>query len=168
MFSVGEKIVYGSNGVMCIVDIREETIIDVARRYYVLSPCGTESVSQTFVPVDNKDLVALMRPLIKRAEIDDILARAKSTEDIEWCTDNRHRVECFKKILESGERADMLVMMRTIYRAGLVRESLGKRNYLSDETVMKRAEKLLSSEFAIVLGIEENEAKELIWNCILN
>ncbi len=167
MFSIGEKVVYGASGVMCIVDIREEAIANVTRRYFVLSSVGTGSPSQTFVPVDNESLVALMRPLLTRAELDAVLAQVSKTADVDWCADNRRRTECFKKILESGDRLQMLAMIRTIYRAGLARESLGKKNYLSDETVMKRAERLLASELSVVLDIDEKEARDIIWNKIL-
>ena len=36
MYSIGEKVVYGAMGVMEIVDLAEQTIGDVARKYYVM------------------------------------------------------------------------------------------------------------------------------------
>ncbi|MBQ7387424.1 MAG: hypothetical protein IJW03_04570 [Clostridia bacterium] len=166
MNSIGDKVVYGASGVMCIVDIREETISDMTRRYYVLTPLGQDSPSQTFVPTDSEMLVGLMRPLLSREDVDSVLRLGKEAPDIDWCADNRRRSDCFKKILESGDRVKMIAMIRTIHRAGLARESLGKRNYLSDDTVMKRAEKLLSSELSAVLGIDEEKARELVMSCV--
>ena len=46
---------YGATGLMRIVDIREETVLDEARKYYVLEELGARSASKTFVPVDNKN-----------------------------------------------------------------------------------------------------------------
>ena len=77
MHKVGEKIMYGANGLMEIVDVRTETIADEPRKYYVLQELNSRSASQTFVPVDNKKLVASMRPLLTKSEIEQLLAKAK-------------------------------------------------------------------------------------------
>lgn len=162
MYSVGDKILYGASGVMSISDIREECIGDTARRYYVLSSATASSASQTFVPVDNADLVALMRPLLTRDEASSVLSAVSTAPDCAWHADNRKRAEIFKKILESGDRVAILAMIRTVNKAGKLREAEGKKNFLSDDTVAKRAEKLVASELSIVLGISEDAAMELV------
>ena len=50
---IGDKVLYGANGVMTIVDIREESVADVCRNYYVLSSALGKNESLTFVPADN-------------------------------------------------------------------------------------------------------------------
>ncbi len=164
MLGVGDNVVYGANGVMTVVDIREETVADVKRRYYVLRAAGTNSDSLTFVPVDNEALVAMMRPLLTREEILSILHTQESEPELEWVRDNRQRAERFKKIIDSGDRARIIAMIRSIYKTGLRRGEEGKKNYLSDETAMRRAERLIASEFSIVLGIPEEKVPEFIEN----
>ena len=128
MHAIGDCLVYGASGVMTVVDIREEMIGDDTRKYYVLKPEGVRSESLTFVPVDNERLVALMRPLLTREEIMAAIREAISAPDCSWPADNRRRSDVFKEIIESGDRAAMLTMIRTIHRAGLRREEEGKKN----------------------------------------
>ncbi len=164
MHKVGEKIMYGASGLMEIVDMRTETIADEPRKYYVLQELNSKSTSQTFVPVDNKKLVASMRPLLTRSEIEQLLAKAKENKlsDLEWHQDNRLRSEQFRKIIESGDREGILSLIRTVYENGVKRHQEGKKNYLTDENLMRKAERLLSQEFSEVLGISEEDVADYI------
>ena len=164
MHKVGEKIMYGANGLMEIVDVRTETIADEPRKYYVLQELNSRSASQTFVPVDNKKLVASMRPLLTKSEIEQLLAKAKENKlsDLEWHQDNRLRSEQFRKIIESGDREGILSLIRTVYENGVKRQREGKENYLTDENLMRKAERLISQEFSEVLGISEDDVADYI------
>lgn len=162
MHKIGDKIMYGAGGVMTIVDIREESIGDVSRSYYVLRPALIRSDSLTFVPTDNEKLVSAMRPLISREEIISLLRGAKDAPALKWINENRARQECFKRIMESGDRAGMIAMIRAIDESAARREAEGKKNFLSDENAKQKAEKLLFSEFSIVLGIPEEEIPSFI------
>lgn len=162
MHGIGENIVYGSSGVMTIIDIREEVVLGEVKKYYVLKASGAHSDSLTFVPVDNERLVSMMRPLLTKGEILDILHSANDAPECEWVKDNRVRSERFKNILDSGDRARMISMIRSIYKTGQRRVEEGKKNYLSDENAMRKAEKLINSEFAIVLGIPEEQVPAFI------
>ena len=162
MHNVGEKVVYSSNGVMEIVDIREELVLDAPKKYYVLCAHGTQSGSQTFVPVDNEKLVAKMRPLLTREEVMEIIGSLDSIPVADWIGDNRARSESFKCTIEEGDRVKMISMIKLINETAKRRAEEGKKNYLADENAMQRAEKLLYSEFATVLGIEESAVPEFI------
>lgn len=162
MHKIGDNIVYGSNGVMTVIDIREEEVLDTLRKYYVLQPYGVRSASLTFVPIDNKALVAQMRPLLSREDVLEIIHSIDDVPETEWVKDNRIRSERFKSIMESGDRTKIISMIGAIYRSGLRRLEEGKKNYLSDENMMHKAEKLLYSEFALVLGIPEEDIPAFI------
>ena len=58
----------------------------------------------------------------------------------------------------------MLSMIDSVYKTGIRREEEGKKNYIADENSMKRAEKLINTEFALVLGIPESDVPEFIKN----
>ena len=164
MHKVGEKIMYGATGLMRIVDIREETVLDEARKYYVLEELGARSASKTFVPVDNKKLVSSMRPLLTKEEIGELLTKIKEKRlsGVEWHNDNRMRSEQFKRIIESGDREAIISIIRSVYENGVKRQQEGKKNYLADENLMRKAERLISVEFAEVLGISEDDVSEYI------
>jgi CarD family transcriptional regulator len=164
MHNVGEKIMYGASGLMEIVDIREETVTDAPRIYYVLRELHSSSTSETYVPVDNKRLVESMRPLLTKGEIEELLSKVRENRisDVEWHNDNRKRSEQFKKIIESGDREAILSMIRAVYENGVKRQQEGKKNYLTDENIMHKAERLIAIEFSEVLSIPEEEVSEYI------
>ena len=153
---------YGSNGVMTVVDIRDEEIGDATRSYYVLETTSGYKGSLIFVPVDNEMLVGAMRPLLSRDEILRLIDNMDSIPEAEWISDNRLRAESFKRVLESGVREDVVSVIKAIVASGVRRGEEGKKIFLSDETAMRKAEHVLYSEFACVLGIAEDAVGEFI------
>jgi hypothetical protein len=53
-------------------------------------------------------------------------------------------------------------MIDLVSKTGERREAEGKKNFIADENSMRRGEKLISSEFSLVLGIPESEVKAYI------
>lgn len=164
MRKIGENVLYGASGVMTIVDIREESIGDVSRSYYVLRPANSRSQSLTFVPADNEKLVGAMHSLLTRDEIMEILHNARNLPECQWIEGNRARAEYFKSIMESGDRVKMIAMIRAIDENGVRRNEEGRKNFLTDENAKQKAQKLLYSEFSLVLGISEDEIAEFVDN----
>lgn len=164
MYVQGDRVIYGTIGVVEIVDIVEQTVGDVTRKYYVMKEYSSPSSSLTYVPLDNDALLAQIKPLLAKDEIVATVKEAKSADLIEWIDDNRARAESYKRILASGDRVRMLAMIDYIYKTGLRREAEGKRNFIADETSMRRAQKMIASEFSLVLGIPEDEVGEFIKN----
>ena len=162
MHCVGDKIVYGSNGIVEIVDIREESIGDAQRKYYVLKDLRSNFSSQTFVPMDNEKLVGTMRPLLTRDEIMDIISRIKIIPEAVWNDNNRLRTEKFRSVIESGDTEGIIAVIKAIYASGIKRQAEGKKNYLADENLMRKGEKMLYEEFSMVLDIPENEVRDFI------
>ena len=132
MHKIGDNIMYGANGVMTIVDIREESIGDISRSYYVLRPASSRSDSLTFVPTENERLVEAMRPLLTRDEVISLIKEMKNPKPIEWINENRPRSEAFKRIMESGDRLQMFAMIAAIDESGKRREAEGRKNFLTD------------------------------------
>ena len=142
MYVQGDRVIYGTIGVVEIVDIVEQTVGDVTRKYYVMKEYSSPSSSLTYVPLDNDALLAQIKPLLAKDEIVATVKEAKSADLIEWIDDNRARAESYKRILASGDRVRMLAMIDYIYKTGLRREAEGKRNFIADETSMRRAQKI--------------------------
>ena len=162
MYVIGDRVVYGAFGVMEIIDITEQSFGDVTKQYYVLKEYAAQSSSLTYVPLDNELLVSQMKPLLTEEEIVDVIRLAKASVPLEWVEDNRARSEKYKKILSTSDRVLLLAMIETVYRTGVKREAEGKKNYIADENSMNRAIRLISTEFALVLGIPESEVPDFI------
>ena len=162
MHKIGDKVMYGAAGVMTIVDIREESIGDVSRSYYVLRPTCTNSDSFTFVPTDNERLVSFMRPLLSREEILALIHTCGDIQPLDWVNENRARQEYFKRVMESGDRARIIAMIHAINEHGKQREAEGKKNFLSDENAKTKAERLLFSEISVVFDIPEDQVAAFV------
>ncbi len=162
MYKIGDLVVYGSNGLMRIADIREECVLGVVREYYVLCDIASNSSSQIFVPRDNKKLTASMRPILTKAEVMDLISSIRELPEAKWNADNRVRAESFRRIIESGDREGMLSIIKAVYENGIKRSEQGKKNYITDDAFMRKAQKLIEFEFATVLGIPESEVEDFI------
>ena len=166
MHQIGDKIMYGAVGVMTIVDIREESALDVSRSYYVLRPELVRTESLTFVPTDNERLVSFMRPLLSKEEIMDFIHSIPSLKPIEWIPESRARQEFFRRVMESGDRTQIYAMICTIDESEKRRIAEGKKNFISDDNARSKAKKLLYSEISVVLGIPEDSVEAFISNII--
>lgn len=166
MYGIGDRVVYGALGVMEIVDITDQTLGDVTKRYYVMREYAAQSASLTYVPLDNERLTEQMKPLLTPDEIVEVIRTAKNAPPLDWIEENRARSEYYKSILTTSDRVKLLSMIDAVYRTGIRREAEGKKNYIADETSMRRAQKLISSEFALVLGIPESDVPEFIKNVV--
>ncbi len=162
MYCIGDRIVYGANGIMEIVDIREESIGDTRRMYYVLRDVRTNVSTQTYVPTDNEKLVGTMRPLLTRDEIMDMISRMNTIPEAEWIDNNRVRTEFFRDVIDSADTEGMISITKAISANRIKRQKEGKKNFLADENFMRKAEKMLCAEFSEVLGIPENEIGDFI------
>ena len=164
MFSAGEYVVYGQSGVMLIVDIREERVFGEKKCYYVMRPFDAPSDALTFVPCDNEKLTAKIRPIMTEREAVSVINEARLLPDDEWAEDSRVRALSFKKILSDGPPAKVLKMRTTIKQKINEGREQGRKSYLSDEVVMKKAERLIYSELSLALGIEYEKLDEYIEN----
>jgi len=156
MFSVGDKIIYGENGV-CTVD--KIAPLDMSgssadKLYYHLSPLiGTGTY---FTPVDSN---AFMRPVISREEAEALIASIDSIEPA-ICTDTRfNHVDAFYKELFKQHTCEALV---AIVKGLKGRMTEKKTKSSRAETTMKRAKDILHSELSIALGIEITEVEAYI------
>lgn len=81
---------------------------------------------------------------------------------INWILDDNERKEHYRTILSSSNRLEILNMIREIYIHKQKQLKNGKKMHLSDEQLMKEAERLLYSEFSLVLNIRADEVPKFI------
>ncbi len=94
-YKVGEYVVYGSNGICRINDIKDMTLSPMIgeRNYYVLEQINTKA-STIYVATDNVTLCAKMRYVLTEKEILDILHGVKENS-ISWIDDRKTRAQSF-------------------------------------------------------------------------
>ena len=113
MFSVGEYIIYGVEGVCEVEEAGKLKVagLDKNREYYRLRPYyhgGT-----IYTPVDGK---AVMRPVLTRAELEGLLPRLpelKPLDDVP--ADSRAAGEYYRAILSEHDCVRLLRLCRTLH-----------------------------------------------------
>ena len=160
MLEKGHIFVYGASGVCKVEDICVRDYGAGKKEYYILQPVF-DLRSSLSIPVDSPAFAAHARELLTKAEIDEIIETLPNTE-AEWIRDDKERIETFRSLLEGGVRKDIAMLIRTLYLHKKELAERGKKLRSTDETIMQRAEKLLYSEFAYVLGIDRKEVVNYI------
>ena len=135
-------------------------VADTERDYYVLQPLMRIGTLH-FVPCENRELVERMLPPLTPEEAREALARAKSRRP-EWIRDFRRRSELSRKTLNSGDRSEVLTLIKNIcaHKNEILKE--GKRIHTTDDYFLKEAERLIAFEFSQVLSRDYDEVLEWI------
>ncbi|HVR42270.1 MAG TPA: CarD family transcriptional regulator [Thermoanaerobaculia bacterium] len=152
-FKIGEKVVYPNHGVTIVEQIGDSDFAGANNTYLHLRLLSNNS--RLMVPVTNSDRVGL-RPLYRQSQIRglfSLLEESPAHASRDWKDRYRDNMEKMK----SGRLEDVADVLKNLTQVSK-RKSLSFR-----ETKMyERAKHLLVSEIAIVKGIGEKEAEQLI------
>lgn len=160
MYKIDETVLYGVNGICTITDIEEKKINKEIKKYYVLKPVYNKA-STLFVPVDNELLVAKMKKILSKKEIMN-LVDSINEEDLIWIDNEQERNRTYNEILKSGDRKEIMKMLRSLHHHRLMLKDTGRKFHVADEKIMRAAEGLLHEEFAYVLDIKKENVTDFI------
>lgn len=150
---IGTYVMYGKTGV-CFVK-EQTTMYGSTGLYYVLNPIS-DSRSSVFVPCDNPTLVARMRPLLTREEIDSLLSDADEVK-MDWVDDRNERGLLCRTVLCGGDRKELVRLLCCLMRKKAERIEIGKRLSTMDENFLQECVRLVQEEFSMVLDIPQRE-----------
>ena len=156
MFSVGDKIIYGENGVCIVEKIAPLEMSGAAKDklYYSLRPLVGSGTY--FTPVESG---AFMRPIMSRDEAEAFIDTIPSIEPA-ICNDNRfNHVDAFYKELFKKHSCEALV---SIIKGLHERMSERKTKSSRAESTMKRAKDILHGELSAALEIELSQIEAYI------
>lgn len=160
MYNINERIHYGGSGVCVIQEITTMRFGRTRERYYVLKPVY-QNASVIYVPVDNAQLVAKMRPVLSRAEVDALIDSMPEIPTA-WEEDPQARKLTFDNLLHSNECRSLIVIIKTLNAHKERRQADGKTLHVSDETILREAQRLLYDEFAGALNIQPTQVHDYI------
>ena len=160
MYSVNEKIHYGGSGVCVVQEIASMRFGRTRERYYVLKPVY-QNTSLIYVPVENEQLVAKMRPVISREEVDRLIDGMAEIPTA-WEEDPQVRKASFDALLRSNECRSLIVIIKTLNAHKERRQADGKNLHVADETYLREAQRLLYDEFAGALNIQPAQVHDYI------
>lgn len=156
VFQLGDQVVYGIHGVCCIVDTQIRSIDRKKVEYFVLEP-REQPGARYYVPTQNPVALSKLRPLLSREALDALLNSEEARKDT-WISDENHRKQYYRELINSGDRAALISMVRSLHRHKDEQAAAGRKFHLCDENFLRDSEKLLSSEFALVLNMDHAQA----------
>ncbi len=155
MYQTGQKVVYGVHGVCVITELETRTIDRKKITYFVLEPLNQPG-ARYYVPTENPVALKKMNPLLTKEQLEALLSQCSSS-DINWIADENQRKMYYRELIGSGDRRSLVIMVHTLHVHKKAQEAQGKKIHLCDDNFLRDAEKLLCSEFSLVLGLSYDE-----------
>ena len=150
-FSEGDLVVYPNHGAGCVSGIEERTILGEARRYYVVYLPGSELTVS--VPAHGE---TGLRACADEESVAEALALLRE-EVTEMPQNWNHRLKHNQGKIKSGDILQVAEVVRNLSRYGAESGlSTGER------TMLMKARQILTSEVALVRGVEPAEAERLV------
>ena len=159
MFSVGQTVLYGANGVCRIDEITTRRIGSHDTEYYVLKLVRSDC-SAVFVPTGNEALVSRIRFVTPADEIRAILADKEIT--MSWIDNKNDRAEFFRSVIAGEDCRELVALVRLLYARAAAVSALGRRLHISDERILREAERMVGDEISVALGVSREEALAMI------
>lgn len=166
MFSVGEMIIYGGEGVCTIEKIDSMNISGVSKdkKYYYLTPLYRGGT--IYAPIDTP---VFMRNLISKDEALALIDKIPTIEaDVFSSINIRLLSEHYQSIIKSYKCEDLVKVMKAIYKKQQIAFEKGKRLGSVDERFLQKAENMLFGELAVALDIKKDEVDDFIRNKLEN
>jgi len=166
MYQQGDRVVYGIHGVCEIVGTEVRTVDRKTVEYIALEPLDQPG-ARFFVPCRNQAALAKLRPVLDVQALTALLHSEEARKD-SWIADEGQRKLRYRELISSGDRAALLSMVGSLHRHKQAQAAQGRKFHLCDENFLRDAEKLLNSEFSLVLGIEPGKVGEYVKNALLD
>ena len=162
MYQIGDQVVYGIHGVCRIADQEKRVVDRKMVTYLVLEPEGQEG-SRYLVPIHNQTAMGKLRPMLTQEQMEELL-HSEEVRTLHWIRDENQRKNTYRELITSGDRAELLRMIYTLYNHRKTQNAAGKKVHLADDNFLRDAEKLLSSEISVVMEIPQDEARNYLRN----
>ena len=112
MYNKNDIVLYGNQGVCKVFDIVEKEMANEVNEYYVLKPVN-DVHSTVYVPTQNEKLTSKMKKILSVEEIYDLINDMPNEKEI-WIDDFNERKETYSKILYSGDRKELIRLIKTL------------------------------------------------------
>jgi RNA polymerase-interacting CarD/CdnL/TRCF family regulator len=160
MLNIGDKVLYGAQGV-CVYEGEETKTISGKSHTYIVLSSLSQNPNKIFVPKDNEKLCGKIQKILTVDEANDLIDRI-SSNDSKWIEDDAERREFFRKTLSCSDRMELVKMIKLLYRESKKRKAEGKKLHISDEQFFIRAKNLLHTEIGIALDISADDVEKYI------
>ena len=157
MFSVGDYMVYGINGVCLVEDIcaspfdKKDT-----RTFYMLKPLGASAGSVIYTPTDNVQVP--MRPLMSRGEAEALIVQMPVIAPLEIPMEKMRR-DIYRQTMQSCNPVEYVRLIKTVHKRRAEMLEQHKRLSETDSDFERNAKLSLYHELAVVLDVQFAEVE---------
>lgn len=162
MYQIGDRIIYGSNGVCTIDEIKmiEVPHSDEMKAYYIIKPMYQDC--QISVPVDTK---MFMRPIISEQEAIVLIDHIPEIHAEPYYNSAlRQLQDYYETKLKSHSCADLIELAMSLHMKRRTLLDQKKKFGAIDERYLRRTEDLLFGELSAALEIPKTEVRQYIKN----
>lgn len=157
MLEIGELVIYSGHGICRIKDIVDRTISGKTRKYYVLYPLEDAHKLSISIPVDNKKVQ--IYSLMTKEEAEEVMESFKEP-GVEWIEKNHLRYHSYNKIINTGDRKEIVKVLKTLMLRKLELEKTNHKLGAQDRKIIDQTENILFKELAIALDLSYEEVVE--------
>lgn len=160
MFNIGDHIVYGTNGVCRIVEIRNSPFDENDKRlFYVLEPVYDISNSVFYTPVENNNIV--IRPLVSAEYARALLAKIREIELVHVEIEKKRR-DVYRDLVMTTDPEKFISVIKTVAQRRREFRKTRRRLPDLDNDFEHTSRHCLYGELAEVLGIEREEVHNMV------
>ncbi len=160
MYEIGDRVIYAMHGVCRITGQEEQASGGKRLTYLALEPEGQPG-SKYLVPTHNEAAMKKIRPMLTREGLQALLQSPVVLGDA-WIPEENLRKNRYRELIGSGDREQLLAMVRALYRHKERQAAAGKRCHICDENFLRDAERLLCSEFSMVLETDTSQVRKYL------
>ena len=160
MLTVGQTVLYGTQGVCTVKEISMLKLGKTKGEYYALSPIDDPG-STVYVPTANEKLMSKLRPVLTGEEADALITEAVR-EPLEWIESDAERKSACDDIVKNGDRKQLMRLVGMLYRRRELLKDQKKHFHNVDAQYLKTAERMLHGELAYALGIAVDDVADYI------
>ena len=160
MLTVGQTVVYGTQGVCTVKEISMLKLGKTKGEYYALSPIDDPG-STVYVPTANEKLMSKLRPVLTGEEADALITEAVR-EPLEWIESDAERKSACDDIVKNGDRKQLMRLVGMLYRRRELLKDQKKHFHNVDAQYLKTAERMLHGELAYALCIAVDDVADYI------
>lgn len=160
MFALGDKIVYGSEGVYTVSEYTRSPFDNKDERvFYLLRPLHGSASNMIVTPAEGGSTV--MREIMTH---DEALALIERVPEIEEVTVEKERLrrDVYREFLKSATADNFVSLIKTVRARREVFLAQKRRLSEADTDFESRAKHCLFGELSVVLDITVSEAEKLI------
>lgn len=155
MYQIGDQVLYGMHGV-CRITAQEERTVDKKKVSYLILEPLEQTGAKFYIPTHNAAAMEKLRAIMTREELDALLGSESAREDA-WIEDENRRKQYYRELINSGDRLRLIRMVVSLHRHKKIQTAAGRKFHLCDENFLRDAQKLLNSEFSVVLNVEPGQ-----------